>query len=246
MSMAAGQPSNQAGAADPTKVIQVSVLWESSQDDPPTLLKVQPPAEELAGILLGLEQTYQALASALGYPPHFSKIVAVRNPTLTFDLKGGKEIIEAVEQLIFALPGFVASLFRPRAVIGLADLQTTTQAERLKADAAAAKADAADADRRRAEAELETSRIRREMDLMPLRPDPAAHALLAEVVRQVQATDPAKRALIGDTFRYLAATHEYQPSSHVLLVTAQPDPTNSVSPTIGDAPADPRAPTDEP
>jgi hypothetical protein len=230
--MATQQSPDAAPAPVETKVIELSVFWERPGVPPNATIDMsQPSAQEVAAILLGLEQAYQALASALGYPPHFSKIVGVRNPTLKFDLKGGKEVIEAVEQLLFALPRFVASLFRPRSVIGLADLETNAQRERFKTEAAVAMADAAEADRRRALAELETKRIRQELEMMPLRPDPAAHALLGELVRQIRASDPTRRGgLIGETVLYLAQTQEYQPKSQVALF-ANPAPREG-SPTV--------------
>jgi hypothetical protein len=147
------------------------------------------------------------------------KVVSVNNPELKLSLEGGKEAIEALRELIFALPRFIASLFKPRAASELADLEADAEKRRLEAKAAAATADKEESEVRRLKAELELLRLRQEIANMPIRADADAHALLWDIVKQMQATDPAKRqAFVADTARYMATTRGLEPTSQIALI----------------------------
>src|SRR5262245_27160296 len=80
--------------------LDISVVWEGERQ-----IKVAAPAaSEIAGLLMGLEETYERLAAGLGYPPHFLKVRSITNPELKLGLEGGKDAIEAVRDLLFELP----------------------------------------------------------------------------------------------------------------------------------------------
>ncbi|HEY0714033.1 MAG TPA: hypothetical protein VGF45_15235, partial [Polyangia bacterium] len=118
---------------------------------------IAPSAEEIAALFLGIEQAYRLMSLSLGYPPHFVKVVSLRNPELKLSLEGGKDAIDALRELIFALPRFVASLFKPGQAKELARLEAEATKRVLEAKAATGAADAAEAEARRLRAELQAA-----------------------------------------------------------------------------------------
>lgn len=204
---------------EPLGTIELSVSWEGEPD----LTRAAPAAPQVAAILLGLEQTYSSLADAMGYPPHFLRITTLRNPELKLGLEGGKEAIEALRDLIRAIPSFVASLFRPRAALRLAQEENEAQVKRAEAQAAEAGADRAEADVRRLRAEAELAKLRQELAAIPIQVHTETHVVLREIVTILAAAEPAKRALfVGETAQYVMANRGFEPPSRIRLIT-QPE-----------------------
>ena len=197
------------------EVIDIDVVWEADQ----RVDLVAPPAQKIAGVLLGLEETYRVLATTLGYPPHFLKVKSLRNLDLKLSLEGGKEAIDALRELILAVPRLIASLFRPQVVLKLADQENEAKMKELEAQAASADANRVEAEARRLRAELEKVKLQQELASIPIRAAPEAHAVLREIATTLAAAEPTKRIpFIGQTARYLMASQSYEPSSRIVLV----------------------------
>src|SRR5262245_39870744 len=214
------------------------VSWGSENN----VERATPSAQELAGLFLGLEESYEVLGSVFGYPPHFLKITSVSNPELTINVEGGKDVIEAIRALIFAVPSLIANLFRPRAAIKLAEAENARKVAEENAAAAMANARAAEAkaliaeanvreveartreaESKARQAELEAARARQEMLMMPIQADPEAHAMLRELATALAAAEASKRVpFVGDTMRYVVSTRRYVPSGRVVLAVVQP------------------------
>lgn len=201
--------------------LDLSVQWqESGRGTIPSarLTDARPSAQEMAALFLGLEEAYQLLAEAFGYPPHFLSVVAVNNPELKISLEGSREAIDALRELILALPRLVAGLFRPRLAWQLAGIEAEAQKSKLERKVAAARAEAAEAEVKRLSAELESVRLREEISAMPISSLPAGQALLAEIVNSIKNAAPEVRsAFVADTARYLAATRAYEPTGNFAL-----------------------------
>lgn len=217
-----------------TGTLEVEVYWEAEG----RVGVVQPAAIEVAGLLMGLEEAYEALASALGYPPHFLRVTTIRNPELKLGLEGGKEAIEAIRELLYAVPSLVANLFRPKAAWRRAQLEEQVRTKELAARGASAdaqkaeaEADTAQALARKLQAETEVAelqRLRTEVQAIPVRVDETAHAVLNDIVAAVARGAPDRRvAFLGDTARYIVAARAFDAKAHIYLVPA-------ASPTAAD------------
>jgi hypothetical protein len=175
---------------------------------------------------LGLEHTYEALARALGYPPHFLKVKWMHNPELKLGLEGGKDILELLRELLYAVPSLVANLFRPRAAWRRAKLEDQVRIMELEARAAKAaeektKAEvgAAEALAQKMRADAEVERLKAEMQGIPIRADETANAVLSDVVEAITRAEPSHRlAFIGDTARYAVVAHSFTAQERVSLI----------------------------
>jgi hypothetical protein len=215
----------------PIDTLEVMVQWGHER----SLDQVRPAAVEIAGLLMGLEETYEVLAGALGYPPHFLKVTSIHNPELKLGLEGGKEVIDALRELLYAVPELIANLFRPKAAWKRSQLEGSVRSTELEARGAAAEAgkrvaeaDAAEAVARkiRADAEIaELNMLRSEVRAIPIRADAAAHAVLRDIVESVATSDPLCRVpFIADTARYAIAANSYDARSQIILIPIPPSP----------------------
>jgi hypothetical protein len=228
---AAASGSGQAGSAGRESVI-VAVHW----DDETQLGAAQPSAVELGALLIGLETAYDALAEAFQYPPHFLRVTTVSNPEFKIGLEGGKEVIDALKQLLYAVPSLIANLFRPKSAWNEAILQEQARAKELEASAAVAdskrleaQAAAAEALARKARADVEAAEYRRRQalaEIVPIASNQVAHAVLAFTTRAMARVAPDHRvAFLGETARYAVVEHSFQPTSRIRLVIVDPVPT---------------------
>ena len=202
-----------------TTRLQLAVMWDGEKDDSESLPLniVAASAQELGGLLLGLEQTYQVLSRALGYPPHFAKITSITNPELKLDLEGGRDVIDAIKGLVLVLPRFIASLFRPRAALALASLEADAQAAELVSRRKVSEAEGTEAELRLAKAELELNQLRSQMSEMPVEPDPEASAFLRDLAHHLRSASPVHRSFVPETARYLASTRGFRSLARISL-----------------------------
>jgi len=208
-----------------TDRLEVLVSWNGERQ----LSLAAPAAIEVAGLLMGLEEAYEAFAAALGYPPHFLKMTSIQNPELKLGLEGGKDIIEAIRALLEAVPSLVANLFRPKAAWNRAQLEAQVRTKELEAKSASAEAqkmnaeaDTAEATARKIRADREVAELRKlttELQAIPIRADETAHAVLNDVVAAVTHAEPSRRlAFIADTARYAVVAHSFDANPRVSLV----------------------------
>jgi hypothetical protein len=218
----------------PTETLEVTILWGDERQ----LGLAEPAAIEIAGLMMGLEDTYEALAGAFGYPPHFLKVTSIHNPELTLSVEGGKDVIEAVRELLYAVPTLIANLFRPKAAWSRARIEDRVRTQELEARSAAAEADRLTAEAvaveelgRKARAEMELAelyRVRAELQSIPIKADEAAHAVLNDVAAALKSAEPSRRlGFVADTARYSVIAHSFEAKGRTSVVPRSAKPSDT-------------------